>query len=166
SEVCKDWTTAAELVHLAETTFPFVRSPEQNAVITALVVHYRCLVNFVSGDFKGKHGPQDICPEDFLGATWSPSDQNLDRDMRGRLAVLNSEQQHISWKRLEGNLTLWPFGFLIREVNSALWEFTDLLLQQGGYGAAEFDRARRTTAPLLPYREFRAISAVDHAPPR
>ena len=120
SEVCKDWTTAAELVHLAETTFPFARSPEQTAVITALVVHYRCLVNFVSGDHNGIWGKHDICPEDFTGSPWWPSDQDLDCDMRGRLKLLNTEQHHISWRRLEDNMTVWPFGFLIREVNAAL----------------------------------------------
>src|SRR4051794_16029259 len=95
-EVCKDWTAAAELSNLVETTFPFDRSIEQTAVITALIVHYRCLVNFVSGSFNGTWGKQDICPEDFIGDPWWPSDQDLDRDMRGRLQVLNTEQQHIS----------------------------------------------------------------------
>lgn len=166
SEVCKDWTTAAELVHQAETTFPHVRSAEQTAVITAVIVHYRCLVNFVSGNYDGKWGRHDICPEDFTGAPWWPSDQELDREMRGRLNVLNTEQQHVSWKRLEGNMTLWPVGFLIREVSFALSEFTDLLLQRNLPGAVEFDQARRTAAPLLPPKRFRAISAVDPAPSR
>jgi hypothetical protein len=166
SEVCKDWTTAAELAHLAETTFPFVRSPEQNAVITALVVHYRCLVNFVAGDYNGRWGKHDICPEDFIGRPWSTSDQDLDRDMRGRLKVLNTEQQHISWRRLEDNATMWPFGFLIREVNAALSQLTDLLLRHGCHGAKEFDNARTTAGLLLPDKEFRAISAVEPAPPR
>jgi len=49
---------------------------------------------------------------------------------------------------------------------AALNEFTDLLLQQGLPGAAEFDRARTTAVPLLPYKKFRAISVVEQAPAR
>ena len=165
-EVCKEWTAAAHLAHHAETTFPFVRSPEQTAVITALLVHYRCLVNFVSGNYVGKWGNHDINPEDFIGHPWWPLDDDLDRDMRGRLKILNTEQQHISWSRLDDRLTMWPVGFLIREVNAALSEFTDLLVQRGLHGAGQFERARVAAGSLLPHREFRAISVVEQAPAR
>jgi hypothetical protein len=54
-EICSTWISAAELAHIAETTYPRTgRSLEQGAVITALVVHYRCLVNFVAGDYGGQ----------------------------------------------------------------------------------------------------------------
>lgn len=167
SEICSTWVNAAELVHFAETTFPKVgRSLEQEAVITALVVHYRCMVNFVAGDYGGQWHRSDLCPEDFVGRPWWSTDHDLDRVMRARLRILNTEVQHISWKRLENRMTMWPFGYLIREVNVALCEFTEVLVNQGSPGAAEFDRARSVTHPLLPYKVFDAISYIEPAAPR
>lgn len=167
SEICSTWIAAAELVHVAETTFPMTgRSLEQEAVITALVVHYRCLVNFVSGGYGGKWHPNDVCPEDFLGRPWWTADEDVDRVMRGRLRILNTEVQHVSWERLQDRMTLWPFGYLIREVNAALCEFTDLLESQRLPGAAEFVRARSVTHSLLPRKVFAAISYVEPAGPR
>lgn len=166
-EICSTWITAAELVRLAETTFPKMgRSMEQEAVITALVVYYRCLVNFVSGDYGGRWHANDVCPEDFLGHPWWTADDDLDRVMRGRLRILNTEVQHVSWERLQDRMTLWPFGYLIREVNAALCEFTDLLESQRLPGAAEFVRAKSVTHPLLPQRVFDAISYIEPADPR
>lgn len=166
-EVCSTWVTAAGLVHIAETTFPTGgRSQEQDAVITALVVHYRCLVNFVAGDYNGKWHRNDVCPEDFVGRPWWSTDDDLDRVMRARLRVLNTEVQHISWERLEDRMTLWPFGYLIREVNAALCEFTEVLVNQGAPGADRFASARSVTHPLLPYKVFDRISYIEPAAPR
>jgi hypothetical protein len=86
--------------------------------------------------------------------------------MRARLRILNTEVQHISWERLENRMTMWPFGYLIREVNAALCEFTDVLASQKPTGAAEFVRARSVTHPLLPYKVFDAISYIKPADPR
>lgn len=167
SEICSTWVTAAELVHIAETTFPRTgRSLEQEAVITALVVHYRCLVNFVAGDYGGTWHEKDVCPEDFVGQPWWSTDDELDRVMRARLRILNTEVQHISWARLEDRMTMWPFGYLIREVNAALCEFTEVLVSQGLPGAAEFVRARLVTHSLLPEKVYDAISYIEPADPR
>lgn len=166
-EICSTWVTAAELVHIAETTFPTMgRSQEQEAVITALVVHYRCLVNFVAGDYGGNWRRNDVCPEDFVGRPWWSTDDDLDRVMRARLRVLNTEVQHISWERLGNRMTLWPFGYLIREVNAVLCEFTEVLVNQGSPGAGEFIRTRSVTHPLLPSKLFDRISYIEPAAPR
>lgn len=164
-EVCLEWTKAAELTAVAE-TFQGARSVAQSAVITAAVVHYRCLVNFVSGGYTGKRFDDDIWPSDFLGHEWHTSDDALDRTMRARLAVLNTEQQHISWRRLEEKMTLWPIGFLVREVGIALSEFTNTLGILGGPGTSEFERARLTVSQLLAPRTFDRMTVVDLARPR
>lgn len=166
SEICSTWVNAAELVHIAEATFPTVgRSLEQEAVITALVVH-RCLVNFVAGDYGGNWHRTDVCPQDFVGSPWWSTDDDLDRVMRARLRILNTEVQHISWERLEDRMTLWPFGYLIREVNFVLCEFTEVLANQGTPGVAQFVRARSVAHPLLPDKVFDAISYIEPANPR
>jgi hypothetical protein len=79
-QVCSEWVTAAELTAVAE-TFGGARTVEQSAVTMAVVVHYRCLVNFVSGGHSGKWFDTDICPSDFIGNDWHPSDDELDRTM-------------------------------------------------------------------------------------
>jgi hypothetical protein len=164
-EVCSEWIAAAQLTLVAE-GFQGARTLEESAVITAIVLRYRCLVNFVSGGYKGTWADPDIRPSDFLGHDWQPSDEQLDRTMRGRLAVLNTEQQHISWKRLDGAVTIWHVGFLMREVGVALAEFSDLLERLGKPGALEFGRARATVEGLLTPRAFDSMTAVDLAPPR
>ena len=101
-----------------------------------------------------------------MGRPWWSIDDDLDRVMRARLRVFNTEVQHISWERLEDRMTLWPFGFLIREVNVALCEFTEVLVNLGLPGADDFIRARSVTHPLLPDKVFDRISYIEPADPR
>lgn len=164
-EVCLEWITSAELVKIAE-GFQGARSIEESAVITAIIVRYRCLVNFIAGNFRGQWSDNDIAPSDFLGTPWHPSDDDLDRTMRGRLRILNIEQQHISWKRLEDVATIWPVGFIVREVGVALSEFADALVQHGGPGGSRFANARSAVGDLLAARSFERITVVDLAPAR
>jgi hypothetical protein len=156
----------ARLVHIAETTFPKAgRSQEQDAVITALVVHDRCLVNFVAGDYGGNWHPNDV----VLRTSW---DAVVERRRRPGSCHEGPPPRpepggaaHLMGPARGPNDAV-AVGYLIPEVNAALCEFTEVLVNLGSPGADDFVRARSVTHPLLPSKVFDRISYIEPAAPR
>ena len=65
-----------------------IRTPGENATLESLLVHVRCLVNFLCGNYEGKWSRKDMKPADFVRATWVLPDGEMDRRQRGRLTVI------------------------------------------------------------------------------
>lgn len=164
-EVCAEWRAAAELA-VAAAQFDGSRSVEQQAVITATNVRYRCLANFVAGNEAGNWHSNDVKPFDFLGRDWALNDVDLDRTIRGRLPVLNTEQQHISWSRVDETPTMWSVVNMVHEVSVALDEFVEELLRTSNPHAAKFVATRDHVLALLPAHRSGPETAATPAPPR
>ena len=65
-----EWTQMAGCAARLELTRG-VRSPQDNATLEALLVHVRCLINFLCGNYKGEWGATDMKPADFIRSSWS-----------------------------------------------------------------------------------------------
>jgi hypothetical protein len=69
-QVKATWSALAETVALLPGSG--VRSPAQSIAMDAALVHARCLINFIAGNYAGKRISKDIQPKDFLGVDWWP----------------------------------------------------------------------------------------------
>jgi hypothetical protein len=161
--IAEEWRgiaqTAARLAHVHG-----ARSSVQSADLDAGLLHYRCVVNFCCGNFKGRWDSADIKPADFLGRKWWPVDEELDRRLRGRLPGINRALGHLSWDRLDLSI-MWPFALLAYEADYVLRLFlaeaeSDELWTESLRVAAAY------AAATLPPREAWGSSVVEPAPPR
>lgn len=101
-----------------------VRSPEENATLEALLVHVRCLINFLCGNYKGEWSATDMKPADFIRSSWSLPDEEMDRRLRGRLPIINKSLAHLSWQRVTNkDGVLWPSGLVAHEVHWSMFQF-------------------------------------------
>lgn len=117
--VAYEWSTlagmTAELDRVSGT-----RALTETALLEALLIHTRCLINFVSGDWKGRHHKNDITPEDFLGYAWWPPDEELDRTLRGRLPTINAHLAHLSWDRVTDGSMMWSVVLVSHQAHWAM----------------------------------------------
>lgn len=149
THVAYEWqTVVAMAAQLAEVIGS--RTALETAVLEAGLVHYRCVVNFCCGNFRGKWQPDDIQPSDFLGRPWWPQDEEFDRRLRGRLPTINVHLAHLAWDRLDRSV-LWPFGLLAHEADYAMRLFLDQV-PAGASWRKSFDRASHEAASRLPAR--------------
>ena len=95
-----------------------IRTPEENATLEALLVHLRCLVNFLCGNHAGQWMRKDMKPADFVRTAWVLPDEEMDRRLRGRLSIINKSRAHLSWERVTNRAgVMWPTGLLAHEVH-------------------------------------------------
>ena len=123
SHVQYEWTQMASCAARLEQV-DRVRTPEENTTLEALLLHGRCLINFVCGDYRGRWRATDMKPADFLRTSWILPDEEMDRRLRGRLPVINRSLTHLSWERItdpEG--VMWPTGLVAHEVHWTLHQF-------------------------------------------
>lgn len=150
SHVVYEWVTMAEMTaELAGVAG--ARSVIENALLEALLVHNRCLVNFVSGDWLGRHGKRDIQPQDFLGYPWWPSDEEFDRELRGRLSVINKHLAHLSWDRVADRApVMWSVVLISHQSHWGMKLFTEEARRAGSNQAEAFEEARDSAEGVLP----------------
>ena len=133
-----EWLTLAEMTAELDQV-PGTRTLTQTALLEALLIHARCLINFVCGDRDGRHHKDDIIPADFLGYEWWPADQELDRTLRGRLPMINKHLAHVSWDRVtDGSTLIWSVVLVSHQTHWAMKLFT-----------AEAQLAASSQAPLF-----------------
>ncbi len=164
-DVASEWRAVVKIASSLES----VRGPrsfDQSALLDAGMLHYRCIVNFCCGNFKGKWMSNDLKPQDFLGRPWWPEDNEFDRRLRGRLATINKALVHLSWQRLD-LYTMWPFDLLAHEADHALRRFLDQIPVDATWAPTLQDAGEfaRVTLPPKPRRGW-ASSVVEQAPVR
>ena len=144
------------------------RTSADNNAMEALLVHYRCMVNFLCGGYTGRWAEWDIQPSDFLGRAWWPPDEELDRRLRGRLVVINSELQHLSWERiLKVDPVMWSTVLLAHEVTYAMSLFHDALERDApGVPCDMFGAGLQVAIQRLPTLGERSGTRVLPAPAR
>lgn len=149
-----------------------IRTPAENAFLESLLVHGRCLMNFLCGNYHGKWMAEDMKPSDFVREPWVLPDHEMDRRLRGRLTVINKSLANLSWQRVhDQRCVMWPTGLLAHEVH---WSMHQLVAatavanaptaQRLAAAAAEADRwmpPRRADWSEL--RGFRARPATARA---
>lgn len=146
-----------------------VRSPEENATLEALLLHARCLINFLCGNFDGKWQPNDMKPADFVRAPWGLPDEEMDRRLRGRLTVINKSLAHLSWKRVTDRAgVMWPTGLLAHEVHWSMHVFVDAVLTADASSAAlRRDAAAEADQWMPPRRsDWAELRGFEPGPPR
>jgi hypothetical protein len=146
-----------------------IRTPDENATLEALLLHARCLINFLCGNYRGGWMREDMKPADFLRAPWVLPDDEMDRRLRGRLTVINQSLAHLSWRRVsDAQGVMWPTGLLAHEVHWAMHQFVEALpandpalMRLWGVAAAEADRW------MPPRRDnWAELRGFEPAPPR
>ncbi len=167
TQVCYEWRSLVELATSLDEVIGARSSADTNAM-EALLVHYRCMVNFLCGGYTGRWDPWDIQPSDFLGAAWWPPDSELDRRLRGRLVVINSELQHLSWERVLGTEpVMWSTVLLAHEVTYTASLFHDALVKDApGEVCNIFGSELHMAIERLPTLGQRSGTVVTPAPAR
>jgi hypothetical protein len=162
-----EWVAMAELARNLDGVIG-VRTEADNNAMEAFLVHYRCMVNFLCGDYKGNWYPTDIQPEDFLGEPWWPQDEELDRRMRGRLPIINTELQHLSWQRVTNrDAVKWSTVSMAHEVSFAAERFVDEAERvRPGRVAANLRITTQHVGAVLPPVEQLPHTEVPPAPAR
>lgn len=132
----------------------------------SMLVHARCLINFTCGNYRGNQQPTDIQPKDFLGVDWWPRDEPFERKLRGRLAFINQELQHLSWRRVDDKEPLIVhLPLLAHEVHWAMHLFVEELdARRLPVWQSRFASQEKLVEPMLPgYRN--AGETVPHLAP-
>ena len=170
----REWQLLGESAAELNTGFG-VRTPAEQAAFDACFVHIRCLINFLCGDYKAHRSGNDITPSDFLGRDWWPDDaEDLDRNLRGRLRVINREVLHLSWGRVDATEFIWwSMVFLVRLTHHSMCLFLGELEREAelheGVGSCLpvlYD-AQASVEVLLPaWDPSMPQTAVELAPPR
>jgi hypothetical protein len=165
SHLAYEWLSVAENAGLLEPVTG-ARTPGQNAYLEAGLVHYRNLVTFCCGDYKGwwLH-KDDMKPSDFLGRDWWPIDEEFDRRLRGRLPGINQNLQHLSWKRLNDDVMSWPFGLLAHEAHHVMKLFLAEVPTDALWRPVLESAAARVEA-VIPARQSWTTTVVVPAPER
>ena len=123
----------------------------ENALLEAVLLHNRCLINFVCGNSKGERDKNDIQPADFLGRDWWPEDEQLDRQLRGRLPMLNKHLAHLSWKRVtDSTPVLWSVILVSHQTHWGMKLFTAEAARVGSTQASIFEANRDRVELALP----------------
>lgn len=141
------------------------RTSAQNAVMEAALVHARCLITFLCGNYKGARSRADITPADFLVRPWSLPAED-DEQLRGYLPILNVNLAHLSWERLDDQVVILPVGFLAHLLSWHMNRFVDELERQDAPRRTQFRTAAERLAAILPPRKRWASTSVQPAPPR
>jgi hypothetical protein len=96
-----------------------VRTDRDNAAMDSAFVHARCLINFLCGNYMGTWQRGDIKPADFLGHDWFPDDnRNFDRELRGRLRIMNKAVVHATWDRVTSDeAVIWSMIVVAHQVS-------------------------------------------------
>lgn len=167
TQVCYEWDLLVDLAVRLDEVIGARTSADNNAM-EALLVHYRCMVNFLCGGYTGGWHSWDIQPADFVGRVWFPSDEELDRRLRGRLLTINAELQHLSWERiLQTDPVMWSTVLLAHEVTYTMGLFHDALeLEAPGPVCDLFGASHQRAIEVLPELGDRAGTAVPPAPLR
>lgn len=168
SHVRYEWSQMAECAaRLAQ--IDGVRTPEQNAGLEAFLLHARCLINLLCGNYKGGWLPTDMKPADFLRRSWVLPDEEMDRRLRGRLTVINPSLAHISWKRVtdpEG--VMWQTGLVAHEIHWSMNHFVDEAQRTGASSADLWLAAASEAKRWMPPRrqDWADLRGFEPAPPR
>jgi hypothetical protein len=164
--VVYEWVALAEMTaELAKVTS--VRTTVEHALLEAVLVHNRCLINFLCGDVNGRHGRRDIVPADFLGYEWWPDDdEDFDRLLRGRLPVLNKHLAHLSWERVtDATPVLWSVVLIGHQTHWGMKLFTVEAVKASSPQASLFDanrvRSEAAMPPLGKVAETRPVLAPE-----
>lgn len=165
-EVASEWVVMAELA-AALASVTGTRTLTDRAVMEALFLHNRCLVNFLCGNWTGKHGTDDIRPSDFLGRDWWLPDLD-DRGLRGRLRVLNKHVAHLSWERVTDDTpVLWSLTLISHQSHWGMAVFAEDAAQADIAQASTFADARELAEASLPPLPSRVAETTPIlAPPR
>jgi hypothetical protein len=140
------------------------RTGLQSLILDGGLVHYRCAVNFLCGNYAGVWHPTDLKPPDFLGCPWVIADEQYDRHLRGRLRIVNIALAHLSWRRRD-EFVAWPFGLLAHEADHALRLFLADVPTDAPW-RRHLDFAGKVARDRLPPRQKWSSSTVELAPPR
>lgn len=169
-EVAARWMrladTAAELKKARN-----VRNRADNAAMDACFVNVRAMINFAFGNVNGVWGPNDIRPSDFVGHVWWPEDETgtFDREIRGRLPVINGMVLHLTWDLVTNTETLamsllrttalvnYAMGLFVTKLGLVESRYHEVFLQ------AYSDHVREVMPELDPHL---GETAFDLAPPR
>ncbi len=146
-----------------------IRTPEENATLEALLVHVRCLVNFLCGNYEGKWSRKDMKPADFIRTPWVRPDAEMDRRLRGRLTVINKSLAHLSWDRVTNRAgVIWPTGLLAHEVHWSRHQFVDAVEAVKASSAALWSVAAAEADRWMPPRrsDWVELRGFESAPPR
>lgn len=131
-----------------------IRSPEDNATLEALLLHARCLINFLCGNHRGVWQADDMKPADFLRRPWVLPDDEMDRRLRGRLPIINRSLAHLSWKRVTNRAgVIWPTSLVAHEIHWSMHQFVRVLRTE-------------SAAPAVPLWSAAAAEADRWMPPR
>lgn len=150
SHVVYEWVSLAEMTaELAKVTGQ--RALIENALLEAVLLHNRCLINFVCGNLKGGHAKNDIQPADFLRRDWWPEDEQFDRQLRGRLPMLNKHLAHLSWERVtDSTPVLWSVILVSHQTHWGMKLFTAEAVRTGSTQASIFEASRDRVELALP----------------
>lgn len=146
-----------------------IRTPEENATLEALLVHVRCLVNFLCGNYEGKWSRKDMKPADFVRTAWVLPDAEMDRRLRGRLTVINKSLAHLSWERVTNRAgVIWPTGLLAHEVHWSMHQFVDAVEAVKASSAALWSVAASEADRWMPPRrsDWVELRGFEPAQPR
>lgn len=166
--VTYEWLTLAQLARLLVDLEGGDRTLAHNAAVEAFMLHDRCLINFLCGNYKGgRMDGRDIAPSDFLGFEWVLEDEEMDRRLRGRLPGINTCLAHLTWDRVEGGAPFsWPPLFLAWETTWAMRQFVTAVRESGGKCLFQFEAAAAQVAQQLPPFRDEYQTTPPYAPPR
>ena len=167
AEIAAEWRVMAEMAAaLASATG--TRTLTDRAVMEALFLHNRCLVNFLCGNWKGVHGTDDIRPKDFLGYDWWPADEAFERGLRGRLSVVNKHIAHLSWERVTDDTpVIWSVTLVSHQTHWGMHLFTEEAHRVNNPQAPAFAAARDFAQGALPRLPTDVAETTPiQAPPR
>ena len=102
-----------------------------------------------------------------MGHPWVLPDGDLDRQLRGRLPVINKQMAHLSWDRItDQNPTMWATTFLAHEITYALVVFVDDLQVSNSQEHLILTAAHKRVLAVLPKWADTPQTPVTPAPPR
>lgn len=146
-----------------------IRTPEDNASLEALLVHVRCLINFLCGNYKGEWTVLDMKPADFIRSPWVLPDEEMDRRLRGRLTIINRTVAHLSWRRVtERGGVMWPTGLVTHEVHWSLRQFVNAVTSASASSASRWSAAETEADRWMPPRrtDWAELRGFEPAPAR
>lgn len=146
-----------------------VRTAQENATLESLLLHARCLINFLCGNYNGEWSAHDMKPADFVRAPWVLADEEMDRRLRGRLAVINPTLAHVSWRRVtEPRGVIWPTGLVAHEIHCSMHKFVEAVCEASTSSADLWSVAAAEADRWMPSRrkDWAELRGFEPAPPR